>query len=91
MTSSEFTTNAAALAAARAVAVGRLQGFGLAAAGAAGLTRVLEILEDEFRICLSLLGATSVDALTPNHLHGHAPLVELPHETSAFFKGMVLC
>src|SRR6185437_7947536 len=36
-----------------AVACGRLYVYGLAAAGAAGVVRLFEILEDEIRICLS--------------------------------------
>jgi glycolate oxidase len=71
---------------ARAVAIGRLQGFGLAAAGADGLVRVLEILADELRIALSLLGVTTVSALDNSHLFLDAPPVQLPHETSAFFR-----
>ena len=42
-----------------AVACGRLYVYGLAAAGAAGVVRLFEILEDEIRICLSLLGVTA--------------------------------
>src|SRR5688500_10265 len=45
---------------ASAVGLGRLPCFGLAAAGVAGLTRTLEILEEEVRICLGLLGVTSL-------------------------------
>ena len=37
-----------------AVACGRLYVYGLAAAGAPGMVRLFEILEDEIRICLSL-------------------------------------
>jgi L-lactate dehydrogenase (cytochrome) len=71
---------------ARAVAIGRLQGFGLAAAGEAGLLRVLENLENELRISLSLLGATTVCAVGRRHLFLDAPPVRLPHETSAFSR-----
>jgi isopentenyl diphosphate isomerase/L-lactate dehydrogenase-like FMN-dependent dehydrogenase len=41
-----------------AVACGRLYVYGLAAAGVEGMVRLFEILEDEIRICLSLLGVT---------------------------------
>src|SRR3984957_16907748 len=41
-----------------AVACGRLYVYGLAAAGGPGVVRLFEILEDEIRICLSLLGVT---------------------------------
>ena len=42
-----------------AVGIGRLQCCGLAAAGQAGVVRVLQILEDEIRIAMALCGATS--------------------------------
>jgi hypothetical protein len=42
-----------------AVSVGRLYVYGLAAAGAPGIVRLLEILENEIHICPSLLGVTS--------------------------------
>src|SRR6202163_1782088 len=42
-----------------AVSVGRLYVYGLAAAGHQGVVRLFEILEDEIRICLSLLGVNS--------------------------------
>ena len=50
---------------ATAVAIGRLQGWGLAANGKDGLVRVLEILENEMISAMGLLGVTSVDQLTP--------------------------
>ncbi|HZQ73914.1 MAG TPA: alpha-hydroxy acid oxidase [Burkholderiales bacterium] len=53
---------------AKTVGLGRLTGLALAAAGAPGLVRALEILEDEVRICLGLLGVTSFAELTPRHL-----------------------
>jgi isopentenyl diphosphate isomerase/L-lactate dehydrogenase-like FMN-dependent dehydrogenase len=68
---------------ASAVGLGRLPCFGLAAAGVAGLTRTLEILEEEVRICLGLLGVTSLAELTPQHLAA-APPVQLPGALSAF-------
>ncbi len=49
---------------ARAVAIGKLQGWGLAADGQKGLVRVLEILEEEMRVAMGLLGVTSIDQLT---------------------------
>ena len=71
---------------AQAVAIGRLQGLGLAACGATGLLRVLANLEEELRICLALLGVTTVGALNRGHLFLDAPPVQLPHDTSAFFR-----
>jgi glycolate oxidase len=53
---------------AKTVGLGRLAGLGLAAAGVPGLVRAVEILEDEIRICLGLLGVTSYAELTPQHL-----------------------
>ncbi len=68
---------------ASAVGIGRLCGLGLAAAGAPGLVRALEILEDEVRVCLALLGVTSFGELTPGHLTA-APAVSQPDVFSAF-------
>ncbi len=68
---------------AQIVGIGRLQGLGLAAAGQAGLVRALELLEEEIRICLSLLGVTRIAALDGSYLHTAAPVTP-PHVTSAF-------
>src|SRR5262245_23979990 len=68
---------------ARAAAIGKLQGWGLAAAGQAGLVRVLEILESELITTMALLGVTRLDQLTPNHLCKVQPLTPA-HEMSAF-------
>ena len=68
---------------ARAVTIGRLQGWGLAAAGAAGLVRVLEILEDELIVTMGLLGTTKVEQIVRTHVC-EARAVTPPHETSAF-------
>jgi isopentenyl diphosphate isomerase/L-lactate dehydrogenase-like FMN-dependent dehydrogenase len=68
---------------ARAVGLGRLTGLGLGAAGVPGLVRTLELLEDEIRICLGLLGVTSYAELTPAHLAA-APPANLPDTFSAF-------
>ena len=75
-----------------AVAVGRLYVYGLAAAGAPGIVRLLEILEHEITICLALLGVTGFSGLdksyiaparpvTPPHVHSAFPLLDLPRET----------
>lgn len=66
-----------------AVAIGKLQGWGLAAGGVAGLVRVLEILEDEIRIAMALLGITRLDQLGPQYLRAADPVME-PHEMSQF-------
>src|SRR6266566_2862096 len=53
---------------AQCVGLGRLQCMGLAAAGQAGLERALEILEEEIKICLGLLGVTSYSQLDASYL-----------------------
>jgi isopentenyl diphosphate isomerase/L-lactate dehydrogenase-like FMN-dependent dehydrogenase len=68
---------------ARCVGLGRLACLGLAAAGVPGLVRALELLEEEIRICLMLLGVTSLAELTPAHLAA-APPVHEPSALSAF-------
>jgi glycolate oxidase len=68
---------------AQAVGIGRLECLGLAAAGVPGLVRALELLEDEIRVCLGLLGAPSLAGLDRSYLHAATP-VTLPHVTSAF-------
>jgi glycolate oxidase len=68
---------------ARAVAIGKLQGWGLAAGGQAGLVRVLEILESEIITTMGLLGITGLDQLNSNYLCKVQPLTP-PHEMSAF-------
>jgi glycolate oxidase len=68
---------------AHCVGVGRLECLGLAAAGVPGLVRALEILEDEVRICLALLGVDSLGALDRSYLATATP-VRHPHMTSAF-------
>jgi glycolate oxidase len=45
--------------------------------------RTLQILEDEIRICLGLLGVNSYAELTPQHLAA-APAVQEPGTFSAF-------
>jgi isopentenyl diphosphate isomerase/L-lactate dehydrogenase-like FMN-dependent dehydrogenase len=62
---------AAALAlGARGVLVGRPVLYALAADGAAGVSRALDLLREEFEITLALLGATSPDRLHRGHLVG---------------------
>jgi len=68
---------------AHAVGLGRLACFGLAAAGEAGLVRTLELLEDEIRVALGLLGADRLAVLDPSYLRPAAP-VRLAHVVSAF-------
>ena len=68
---------------AQCVGVGRLECLGLAAAGPPGLVRALELLEDEIRIALGLLGAGSLSALDRSYLHAATPVIPA-HATSAF-------
>ena len=68
---------------ARCVGLGRLACLGLAAAGVAGLVRALELVEEEIRTCLGLLGVTSLAELTPAHV-AQAPPVFEPSALSAF-------
>ena len=65
------------------VGMGRMPCFGLAAAGAAGCVRMLELMEDEIRIALALLGVDRLGALDASYLHP-APTVALPGVFSAF-------
>src|SRR3984885_7644295 len=65
------------------VGLGRMQCYALAAAGQAGIVRMLEIMEDEVTRALGLLGATSFAKLDPSHLHVAAP-ANPPHVFSAF-------
>jgi len=51
------------------VGIGRMQCFGLAADGSAGLVRTLELLEAEVNICLGLLGVNSLKELNTSYLH----------------------
>ena len=65
------------------VAIGRLYLYGLAAAGADGVARVLEILQDEIETTLGLLGVAAWPQLDRRSLHA-APPVPPPHGHSAF-------
>jgi glycolate oxidase len=65
------------------VGMGRMLGFGLAAAGQAGVVRMLELLEDEVRIALGLLGVNSLKELDRSYLAPADPVVP-PHVLSAF-------
>ncbi len=66
-----------------AVGLGRLYCYGLAAAGEAGVARLLELLEIEIRLSLGLLGAATYAQLDRAMLCPGAP-VGVPHVLSAF-------
>jgi len=68
---------------AKAVGIGKLQGWGLAAAGQAGLVRVLELLESEITVTMGLLGVTRIEQLRPAHVCKAQP-TDPAHEMSAF-------
>ncbi len=70
-------------AGANLVGLGRMQCYALAAGGEAVLVRMLEILDDEVRRCLGLLGVTKFAGLDASYLHP-APSVTAPHVLSAF-------
>jgi isopentenyl diphosphate isomerase/L-lactate dehydrogenase-like FMN-dependent dehydrogenase len=65
------------------VGLGRMQCYGLAANGEAGIVRMLELLEDEVSRAMGLLGVTSLGKLDPSYLHAAAP-THPPHVFSAF-------
>jgi hypothetical protein len=65
------------------VAIGRTACYGLAAAGSEGLVAVLELLEDEVRRNLGLLGVTAFDQLDRSYLT-EAPVVATPGVLSAY-------
>ncbi|HML08670.1 MAG TPA: alpha-hydroxy acid oxidase [Xanthobacteraceae bacterium] len=70
-------------AGAHLVGLGRMQCYALAAAGQAGIVRMLELLEDEVTRCLGLLGVTSFGKLDQSCLQAAAP-ANAPHALSAF-------
>ena len=69
---------------AAAVGLGRLYLYGMAAAGELGIVRLLEVLEDEVRSALGLLGAARFADLDRGHLHFQAPVAGMPGAMSAF-------
>jgi len=67
-----------------AVGLGRLYCYALAAAGAAGVTRMLEILEEEVCTAMGLLGVTRVPELEASCVQRGAPAVGPSSVLSAF-------
>ena len=65
------------------VGLGRLYCYGLAAAGAEGIVRVVELLEIEIAECLGLLGLTSFKGLDRSYLRPVETVME-PHVLSGF-------
>ncbi|HYA04536.1 MAG TPA: alpha-hydroxy acid oxidase, partial [Xanthobacteraceae bacterium] len=65
------------------VGLGRMQCYGLAANGQAGIVRMLEIMADEVTRALGLLGVTSFGKLDASYVHAAAP-TNPPSVVSAF-------
>lgn len=65
------------------VALGRLQAWGLAAGGTAGVVRMLEIVEDELISAMGLCGLTCIDQVTPKYVTQAMPVTD-PHEMSSW-------
>ena len=68
---------------ATAVGVGRLEALAMAAGGAAGVERMLEILEIEIRTNMALLGVDALSELSEELLEAAPPFTR-PHVLSAF-------
>jgi len=67
-----------------AVGLGRLYCYALTAAGAPGIVRMLEILENEVKSAMGLMGVTAFDQLDKSYLHFGAPPTNTPGVHSAF-------
>jgi isopentenyl diphosphate isomerase/L-lactate dehydrogenase-like FMN-dependent dehydrogenase len=67
-----------------AVAMGRMYCYALAADGAAGVVKMLELLEHETGVAMALAGARSLAELNPGFVFRNAPMVAMPHQHSAF-------
>lgn len=65
------------------VGMGRLYCYGMAAGGAEGIARVVELLEIEVQECLGLLGVSSFKQLDRSYLRAVESVVE-PHVHSAY-------
>lgn len=68
---------------ARAVGVGKLLGWSLAAGGEAGVKRMLELLDIEIRATMGLMGITSLDQLNPGWVK-KVPPANPPSVTSGY-------
>jgi glycolate oxidase len=66
------------------VGLGRLYLYGLAAEGASGIARLIEILQDEATRALGLTGVNGFSELHRGFVHTGAPMVTPPHVHSAF-------
>lgn len=68
---------------AKAVCMGRLQAWALAAGGEAGLVRMLELIEEELIVTMGLLGINRLEELSSDYVTPSEPVVEA-HPLSAF-------
>lgn len=68
---------------AKAVAIGKLQGWALAAGGEAGVVRALELLEQEIVSTMGFLGVSAVNQLGRDHLASVTPMT-VPHPLSPY-------
>ena len=68
---------------ANAVAIGKMQGWGLAAGGSGGLLRTLQIFREEIYVAMSLMGVNSVDQLSKEYVCSADPVTD-PHEMSSW-------
>jgi glycolate oxidase len=59
---------------ARAVGLGKMMGWALAAGGEAGVGRMLELMEIEIRTAMGLMGVTSLSQLSPSWVRPAAPV-----------------
>lgn len=66
-----------------AVAIGKMQGWGIAANGSDGLIRVLSILKQEIEITMKLLGVTDIPSIDNKYVCEAMPTTE-PHEMSSW-------
>lgn len=57
-----------------AVGMGKMYGICAAAAGQDGVLRMLEILDEEFRLAMTLLGVNQLSDLNPDYLHPAEPV-----------------
>lgn len=71
---------------ARAVGLGKMQGFALAAGGEPGLRKMLSLLHEEVRTTMALIGATRLDQLGPQVLR---PLSDIQSQTKPQFAAGV--
>ncbi len=68
---------------ARAVGLGKLQVWALAAAGQEGVVRMLEILEEELCVCMGLCGITRLDQIDASYIQATKP-ANIPNTFSPF-------